>query len=80
VAGQQFLASLVSHAVFKVTALFRDHVQHIADRRFERISLPAIYGSRNPFPWMSETIDPRKEKNFFETRVTEYQPGANLAW
>lgn len=60
--------------------LFREYVQHIADRRFERIGLPAIYGSRNPFPWMSETIDLRKEKNFFETRVTEYQSGANLAW
>nr|WP_281721255.1 ribonucleotide-diphosphate reductase subunit beta [Nitrosomonas nitrosa] len=60
--------------------LFREYVQHIADRRFERIGLPAIYGSRNPFPWMSETIDLGKEKNFFETRVTEYQSGANLAW
>jgi ribonucleoside-diphosphate reductase beta chain len=62
------------------SGLFREYVQHIADRRFERIGLPSIYGSRNPFPWMSETIDLRKEKNFFETRVTEYQSGANLAW
>jgi ribonucleoside-diphosphate reductase beta chain len=62
------------------SGLFREYVQHIADRRFERIGLPAIYGSRNPFPWMSETIELLKEKNFFETRVTEYQSGANLAW
>jgi len=61
-------------------AMFRDYVQHIADRRLERIGLKAIYGSKNPFPWMSETIDLNKEKNFFETRVTEYQTAANLTW
>ena len=35
---------------------------------------------RNPFPWMSETIDLGKEKNFFETRVTEYQKASTLSW
>ena len=60
--------------------LFRDYVQHIADRRLERIGLPTQYGSKNPFPWMSETMDLAKEKNFFETRVTEYQSGATLDW
>ena len=60
--------------------LFRDYVQHVADRRLERIGLPAQYGSSNPFPWMSETIDLAKEKNFFETRVTEYQATASLSW
>lgn len=60
--------------------LFREYVQHIADRRLERIGLTARYGSKNPFPWMSETIDLGKEKNFFETRVTEYQTGGALNW
>jgi ribonucleoside-diphosphate reductase beta chain len=60
--------------------LFRDYVQHIADRRLERIGLPVQYGSQNPFPWMSETMDLAKEKNFFETRVTEYQTGGMLSW
>ena len=55
-------------------------VQHIADRRLERIGLPVQYGSSNPFPWMSETMDLAKEKNFFETRVTEYQTGGALSW
>lgn len=59
---------------------FRDYVQHIADRRLERIGLKALYGSKNPFPWMSEAIDLFKEKNFFETRITEYQTAANLSW
>jgi ribonucleoside-diphosphate reductase beta chain len=60
-------------------ALFRDYVQYIADRRLERIGLPKQYGSSNPFPWMSEAIDLSKEKNFFETTVTEYQSGS-LSW
>lgn len=60
--------------------LFREYVQFIADRRLERIGLTAEYGSKNPFPWMSETIDLQKEKNFFETRVTEYQTAASLTW
>jgi len=59
--------------------LFRDYVQHVADRRLERIGLPTQYNSSNPFPWMSETIDLSKEKNFFETRVNEYQVGS-LSW
>jgi ribonucleoside-diphosphate reductase beta chain len=60
--------------------MFRQYVQYIADRRLERIGLKAIYQSKNPFPWMSETIDLGKEKNFFETRVTEYQSSASLSW
>ncbi|QVE49304.1 ribonucleotide-diphosphate reductase subunit beta [Chlamydia crocodili] len=62
------------------SSMFIDYVRHIADRRLERIGLKPIYNSRNPFPWMSETIDLNKEKNFFETRVTEYQTSANLNW
>jgi ribonucleoside-diphosphate reductase beta chain len=60
--------------------MFKDYVQYIADRRLERIGLGAKYGSKNPFPWMSETIDLAKEKNFFETRVTEYQSSGSLVW
>lgn len=60
--------------------MFREYVQYIADRRLERIGLKARYHSKNPFPWMSETIDLGKEKNFFETRVNEYQSASNLVW
>ncbi len=60
--------------------MFREYVQYIADRRLERIGLKALYRSKNPFPWMSETIDLGKEKNFFETRVTEYQSSPSLTW
>ena len=60
--------------------LFEEYVQFIADRRLERVGLPRQYRARNPFPWMSETIDLGKEKNFFESRVTEYRSGSSLSW
>lgn len=59
---------------------FKQYIEHIADRRLGRIGLPLQYRSANPFPWMSEAIDLNKEKNFFETRVTEYQVGGTLEW
>lgn len=59
---------------------FCDYVEHIADRRLERIGLPKLYNKENPFPWMSLSVDLNKEKNFFETRVTEYQTAASLEW
>jgi ribonucleoside-diphosphate reductase beta chain len=57
-----------------------EYLEHIADRRLERIGLKPQYGTKNPFPWMSEIIDTRKEKNFFETRVNEYKTGGQLEW
>ena len=62
------------------TDLLKEYIQYLADRRFERLQLPQFYGSSNPFPWMSEVIDLKKAKNFFETRVTEYQTGGALEW
>jgi len=59
---------------------FCDYVEYIADRRLERIGLPKIYNTQNPLPWMSQSTDLAKEKNFFETRVTEYQTGGSLQW
>ncbi|MCF6277010.1 MAG: ribonucleotide-diphosphate reductase subunit beta [Candidatus Magasanikbacteria bacterium] len=60
--------------------IIKEYVRHIADRRLERINLPKVYNDQNPFPWMSEIIDLKKEKNFFETRVTEYQNAGSLDW
>ncbi len=60
--------------------MFEEYVRYIADRRLERIGLPRQYMAQNPFPWMSETIDLGKEKNFFESRVTDYQKGSRLSW
>ena len=61
--------------------MFEDYLQFIANRRCAQIGLAEQYpGVSNPFPWMSEVIDLKKEKNFFETRVTEYQTGGALSW
>jgi len=77
----KYAQECLPQGIFGLSApMFRDYVQYIADRRLERIGLKAIYGSKNPFPWMSETMDLYKEKNFFETRVTEYQAAATLKW
>ena len=77
----QYAQDCLPRGILGLTApMFREYVQHIADRRLERIGLKAIYRSKNPFPWMSETNDLRKEKNFFETRVTEYQSSSALTW
>lgn len=62
-------------------SLFGEYLQFIANRRCAQIGLPEQYpGANNPFPWMSEVLDLKKEKNFFETRVTEYQTGGALSW
>lgn len=61
-------------------AIVKQYMEYIGDRRLERIGLKPIYGTANPFPWMSEIMDLKKEKNFFETRVTEYQTAGNLEW
>lgn len=62
-------------------SVFEDYVRFIANRRFAQIGLPEQYPQKpNPFPWMSEMMDLKKEKNFFETRVTEYQVGGTLSW
>ena len=60
--------------------LFGEYVEYVADRRLERIRLKKVFGTRNPFPWMSQSTDLNKEKNFFETRVTEYQNAGALVW
>lgn len=62
-------------------SMFKDYLQYIANRRFAQIGLPEQFsGAKNTFPWMSEMMDLKKEKNFFETRVTEYQAGGTLKW
>ena len=62
-------------------AMMEEYLQFIANRRLVQIGLKEQFtGVSNPFPWMSEIMDLRKEKNFFETRVIEYQTGGALSW
>ncbi len=61
--------------------MFKEYLRFVANRRAQQIGLEQLYpGATNPFPWMSELIDLKKEKNFFETRVIEYQTGGALSW
>ena len=62
-------------------SMFKGYLRYIANRRATQIGLePMFPNEENPFPWMSEMIDLKKERNFFETRVIEYQTGGALSW
>jgi len=61
--------------------MFKEYLRYVANRRAQQIGLDPLFpGANNPFPWMSEMVDLKKEKNFFETRVIEYQTGGALNW
>ena len=58
---------------------FCQYIDYIADRRLEGVGLaPLKPGTSNPFPWLAEMMDIKKEQNFFEGRVTEYQKASAL--
>ncbi|MEX3606261.1 MAG: ribonucleotide-diphosphate reductase subunit beta [Burkholderia sp.] len=62
-------------------SMFKSYLRFIANRRCQQIGLDVLFSNEeNPFPWMSEMIDLKKERNFFETRVIEYQTGGALSW
>ncbi len=62
-------------------SMFKGYLRYIANRRATQIGLEELFPNEtNPFPWMSEMIDLKKERNFFETRVIEYQSGGALSW
>ena len=62
-------------------SMMEEYLQFICNRRLNQLGLSEQFpGAQNPFPWMSEIMDLRKEKNFFETRVIEYQTGGALSW
>jgi ribonucleoside-diphosphate reductase beta chain len=61
-----------------------DHIQQfrfVANRRARQLNLDEPFpGTESALPWLDEQANIRKEKNFFETRVTEYQTGGALNW
>ena len=62
-------------------ALCETYMHVIGNRRCAQLGLAPVFAEAdNPFPWMSEAMDLKKEKNFFETRVIEYQNGGALVW
>ena len=80
-AVQQRIGYLPESAPLYTEMLVQEYLQFIANRRLSQLGLPEQFpNAQNPFPWMSEIMDLRKEKNFFETRVIEYQTGGALTW
>ncbi len=79
---QQYAEDTMPSGILGMNAsMFKEYLRFIANRRLAQIGLPEQYpGAQNPFPWMSEMLDLKKEKNFFETRVIEYQAGGTLNW
>ena len=53
----------------------------IANRRAKSLGFDEPFpGQEATLPWLDEQANMRKEKNFFETKVTEYQTGGGLKW
>ena len=79
---QRFIADcLPVEAVGLSAEEFSQYIDYIADRRLAGVGLEPLSATpvENPLPWLAELMDVRKEQNFFEGRVTEYQKAASLA-
>jgi len=58
-----------------------EQFRYIANRRARQLGFDEPFpGADCALPWLDEQSNIRKEKNFFETRVTEYQTGGGLTW
>jgi ribonucleoside-diphosphate reductase beta chain len=60
--------------------MFKEYLRFIADRPQQIGVDPLFDKADDPFVWMAEMVDLKKEKNFFETRMIEYQVGGALSW
>ena len=74
-AEAQFAEDLLGGGVAGLTtADMRSYLEHVADRRLQRLGLEPLYGSPNPLAFM-ELQDVQELSNFFERRVSAYQVG-----
>jgi len=73
---------LPMNAVGLVAEDFLTYIDYIADRRLESCGLEPFSKEeiQNPLPWLAEMMDIKKEQNFFEGRVTEYQKASSLSF
>jgi ribonucleoside-diphosphate reductase beta chain len=72
-----FSEDLLSGGVAGLSAgEMRQYLQFVADQRLAQLGLPALYHSKNPFPFM-ELQDVQELANFFERRVSAYQVGVS---
>lgn len=78
----QYAVDTMPRGVLGLNAeMFSEYLRFVANRRANQIGLPVLFpDAANPFPWMSEMLDLRKEVAFFERRPIEYQTGGSLSW
>lgn len=76
----QYAKDILPRGILGLNAdMFVDYMQYIANRRLGDLGFKFTFeGAKNPFPWLSETIDLQKQKNFFESKVTDYQNSGAL--
>ena len=81
-AEQAYAGYILQEPVLGYNAdLHMQQFRFIANRRARQAGVAEPFpGAGNVLPWLDEQANLRKEKNFFETRVTEYQSGAALTW
>jgi len=81
-AEQVYAGYILERPILGYTA--EDHCEqfrYIANRRARSLGIDEPFpGAQCTLPWLDEQTNLRKEKNFFETRVTEYQTGGALSW
>lgn len=58
--------------------LHKQHARFLADRRLKSLGYEPLFHAENVLPWLDEQVSLKKEQNFFEGRVTEYQSGRGL--
>lgn len=57
------------------------HFRYMANRRLKQFGFGLLYDEISPaINWLDGMVNIKKEKNFFETRVTEYKVASVLNW
>jgi ribonucleoside-diphosphate reductase beta chain len=60
--------------------LHMQHARFLADKRLKQLGYEPVFHAKEALPWLDEQASIKKEKNFFETRVTDYQSGGALSF
>lgn len=81
-AEAEYARYLLPHPILGYSAnMHIEQFRYVANRRARQLNIDEPFPhARNVLPWLDEQANLRKEKNFFETRVTEYQTGGALSW
>lgn len=77
---KEFIRDCLPIAAVGLTAdEFERYIDYIADQRLISVGLPPLNPQiKCPLPWLAEMMDMKKEQNFFEGTVTDYQKRSSL--